>query len=59
MCSLVPPVPYLWQERGKTVALAAQGHQKRLNVLGFWKDQGQEEQELIQGCGEHWNSKRQ
>jgi hypothetical protein len=51
--SLVPPVPYLWQERGKTVTLAAQGHQKRLNVLGFWKEEGQEEQALIHtsACG--------
>jgi transposase len=45
--SLVAPLPYLWQSKGKTVAFPAQGHQKRLNVLGFWKEEAQETQSLI------------
>lgn len=35
--SLLPCVPYLWQRRGQTVCLPAHAHQKRLNILGFWR----------------------
>ena len=31
---LVPYVPYAWQEKGETIAIAS-GHSQRLNVLGF------------------------
>lgn len=44
---LVPVVPYLWQKRGQTVPLAAQSHNRRLNVLGLFKEAGLEEQSLI------------
>lgn len=44
---LVPPLPYLWQEKGRTLGLPAQSHRQRLNVLGFWKEKAQEEQALI------------
>ena len=37
---LSPPVPYLWQPKGKTVGLPAQAHSRRLNVLGFLSRQG-------------------
>ena len=45
--SLSPCVPYLWQPRGKTVGLPAQSHHQRQNVLGFWKEEALEEQQLI------------
>ena len=45
--SLSPCVPYLWQPRGKTVGLPAQSHHQRQNVLGFWKEDALEEQQLI------------
>ena len=32
---LAPVVPYLWQQKGKTVSLPAKAHSRRLNVLGF------------------------
>ena len=32
---LQPVLPYLWQEKGKTLGLPAQAHSKRLNALGF------------------------
>lgn len=35
--SLLPCVPYLWQKPKETLALPAHPHQKRLNVLGFWR----------------------
>lgn len=35
--SLLPCVPYLWQFKGQTVRLPAHPHQKRLNILGFWR----------------------
>jgi len=35
--SLLPCVPYLWQLKGHTVRLPAHPHQKRLNILGFWR----------------------
>ena len=38
---LQPPLPYLWQPKGKTVGLPAQAHSRRLNVLGFLSRQGQ------------------
>ena len=44
---LVPPLPYLWQLKGHTLRLPAQSHRQRLNVLGFWKEEAQEEQALV------------
>lgn len=44
---LVPPLPYLWQEKGRTLEMASQSHSQRLNVLGFWKEAAQEEQALV------------
>lgn len=35
--SLLPCVPYVWQKPTQTLALPAHPHQKRLNVLGFWR----------------------
>lgn len=32
---LSPPLPYLWQRKGRTVGLPAQAHSRRLSVLGF------------------------
>lgn len=32
---LQPPLPYLWQPKGKTLSLPAKAHARRLNVLGF------------------------
>ena len=37
---LAPPVPYLWQKRGRTVGLPAQAHSHRLSVLGFLRRDG-------------------
>ena len=36
--SLWPVLPSLWQPRRRTLALPAQTHHQRLNVLGFWKE---------------------
>lgn len=44
---LVPPLPYLWQHKGQRLGLAAKSHHQRLNVLGFWKEEAQEEQALV------------
>ena len=32
---LQPPLPYLWQLKGRTVGLPAQAHSRRLSALGF------------------------
>jgi hypothetical protein len=32
---LLPPVPYLWQEKGQTVGLPSSAHGQRFNVLGI------------------------
>ncbi len=32
---LTPPLPYLWQLKGKTLGLPAKAHSRRLSVLGF------------------------
>jgi hypothetical protein len=35
--ALCPSVPYAWQAKGHTLRLPAHPHQKRCNVLGFWR----------------------
>lgn len=44
---LTPCLPYLWQRKGQTVGLAAQCHNQRLNVLGFWREVGVETAQLF------------
>ena len=38
--SLIPNVPYAWQEIGETLAIPSQ-HSRRLNVLGFLNQRGE------------------
>ena len=35
--ALCPCLPYAWQAKGHTLRLPAHPHQKRYNVLGFWR----------------------
>ena len=37
---LQPPLPYLWQPKGKTLGLPAKAHSRRLSVLGFLSKAG-------------------
>lgn len=37
---LLPPLPYLWQLRGKSLGLPAWAHSRRLNALGFLRKDG-------------------
>jgi transposase len=45
--SLVPLLPYLWQQKGQALGFATQCHRQRLNVLGFWKCAGQDAAQLV------------
>jgi transposase InsO family protein len=37
---LSPPLPYLWQPKGKTLGLPAKAHSRRLSVFGLLSRQG-------------------
>jgi transposase len=45
--ALWPSLPYLWQPKGKTLAIRQQIARLRLSVMGLWKEAGLEEQILF------------
>jgi hypothetical protein len=47
--SLLPCVPYLWQPKAQTLCLPAHPHQKRLNILGFWRSDNHLQHFPLQG----------